>query len=188
MHDHSGPSGGVAPGAAVRDGEAEPRVWMFVRNPCVHDARVLREAQTLAARGYRVRIVATQRPELPQREERDGFEILRVPVLPLHYRVLRWYRRLPTAAAYRRRVRRRWKLVSTPLRRRTARRRTLLRAQLARRRRLVRRRLVLARGEISRAPLARRPGRPPRGRRRRRGGTSRAALVLAAAPAVALLV
>jgi glycosyltransferase involved in cell wall biosynthesis len=56
---------------------------MFVFNDCRTDARVLREAGTLAAAGHRVTVIA--RPTDPaspvgDREERDGFEIVRVPV------------------------------------------------------------------------------------------------------------
>jgi glycosyltransferase involved in cell wall biosynthesis len=59
------------------------RVVMFVFNDCRTDARVLREAASLTAAGHRVTIVA--RPTDPaatvgEHEERDGFEILRVPV------------------------------------------------------------------------------------------------------------
>jgi glycosyltransferase involved in cell wall biosynthesis len=56
---------------------------MFVFNDCRTDARVLREAGTLAAAGHDVTIIA--RPADPaspvgDRETRDGFEIVRVPV------------------------------------------------------------------------------------------------------------
>lgn len=59
------------------------RVVMFVFNDCRTDARVLREAGTLAAAGHAVTIIA--RPTDPaspvgDREERDGFEVIRVPV------------------------------------------------------------------------------------------------------------
>ena len=56
---------------------------MFVFNDCRTDARVLREAASLVAAGHAVTIMA--RPKDPaatigEREERDGFEIIRVPV------------------------------------------------------------------------------------------------------------
>ena len=59
------------------------RVVMFVYNDCRTDARVLREAASLVEAGHRVTIIA--RPTDPDatggdREERDGFEIVRVPV------------------------------------------------------------------------------------------------------------
>lgn len=59
------------------------RVVMFVYNDCKRDQRVLREAETLAKAGHRVTIMA--RPSDPaaavgDREERDGFEIVRVPI------------------------------------------------------------------------------------------------------------
>ena len=34
------------------------KVWMFVTNNCRHDARVLKEAKTLAEAGHDVRIIA----------------------------------------------------------------------------------------------------------------------------------
>ncbi len=59
------------------------RVVMFVYNDCKRDQRVLREAETLARAGHRVTIMA--RPSDPaasegDREERSGFEIVRVPI------------------------------------------------------------------------------------------------------------
>jgi hypothetical protein len=59
------------------------RVVMYVFNDCRTDARVLREAASLTAAGHRVTIIA--RPTDPvakagDREDRDGFEIIRVPV------------------------------------------------------------------------------------------------------------
>ena len=71
----------VARGAAVA---------MFVLNDCRTDARVLREAGTLAAAGYEVTIVArTSDPYAARgdREHRDGFTIVRVPVAG---GVMRW--------------------------------------------------------------------------------------------------
>ena len=77
---------------------------MFVFNDCRTDARVLREAASLTGAGHRVLIVA--RPTNPtatvgDREERDGFEIVRVPVpqrwrfywtwLSYPWRMRRWW-------------------------------------------------------------------------------------------------
>jgi glycosyltransferase involved in cell wall biosynthesis len=56
---------------------------MFVFNDCRTDARVLREAASLAAAGHRVTIIAgptDPSTSVGDREERDGFEIVRVPV------------------------------------------------------------------------------------------------------------
>ena len=56
---------------------------MYVLNDVTRDSRVLREAGTLAAAGHRVTIMATTRsPDEPDgsREERDGFEIVRVAI------------------------------------------------------------------------------------------------------------
>jgi glycosyltransferase involved in cell wall biosynthesis len=64
------------------------KVTMLVRNACVRDARVLREAASLAAAGHDLTVVAMLEPGLPREERRDGFTIVRVePVAP-------WLRRL----------------------------------------------------------------------------------------------
>ena len=66
------------------------RVCMLVRNRCTHDARVLKEAKTLSHQGFDVTIIAVNpRRDLPEREERDGFTIIRVEVNPLSVRVVR---------------------------------------------------------------------------------------------------
>ena len=51
---------------------------MFVCNNCQHDARVLKEARTLAEAGYDVTIIAVLDKDTEPYEERDGFRILRV--------------------------------------------------------------------------------------------------------------
>lgn len=51
---------------------------MFVYNNCRHDARVLKEAKTLAEAGHDVRIIAVLDKDTEPYEERDGFKILRV--------------------------------------------------------------------------------------------------------------
>ncbi len=74
---------------------------MLLFNPFTHDARVLREARTLAGAGHEVTVFARSAPGLPGREERDGFRVERLPApgwtgwtgvrraVPL----LRWYGR-----------------------------------------------------------------------------------------------
>ncbi len=59
------------------------RVCMIVRNPCVRDARVLKEAQTLTEAGHEVVIIAIAERGVPDTEERDGFRIRRVEALPV---------------------------------------------------------------------------------------------------------
>ena len=54
------------------------KVWMFVYNNCRHDARVLKEAKTLAEAGHDVRIIAVLDKDTEPYEERDEFRILRV--------------------------------------------------------------------------------------------------------------
>lgn len=56
------------------------RVCMLVRNDCRTDYRVLKEARTLAQADYSVTVVAVNTYGLLEREKRDGFEIVRVPV------------------------------------------------------------------------------------------------------------
>lgn len=85
------------------------RVFMLVRNPCTHDARVLKEADALARRGHRVVIIAVQRAGIPVRERRGGVAIVRVPINPWHYRFLRSYRGLA-----------RWEVVAARRKRRRA--------------------------------------------------------------------
>ena len=73
------------------------RVVMFVFNDCRTDSRVLREASSLTAAGHDVTIIA--RPTDPastvgEREERDGFTIVRVPIPPGH-RLFRLWLRYP---------------------------------------------------------------------------------------------
>jgi len=68
------------------------RVCMFVYNNCKRDARVLKEAKTLAQAGYDVQIIAVLDKETEPYEERDGFRIIRVVKDPLHYRILRGIR------------------------------------------------------------------------------------------------
>ena len=70
---------------------------MFVFNDCTTDARVLREAASLVVAGHRVTIMARPRDPLSQhgeREFRDGFEIVRVP-LPHRWRFFWTWARYP---------------------------------------------------------------------------------------------
>lgn len=62
---------------------------MFVYNNCDKDARVLKEAASLVADGYKVKIFAVQDNKVPHYENRNGVEIIRVPKDPLHYRIFR---------------------------------------------------------------------------------------------------
>jgi glycosyltransferase involved in cell wall biosynthesis len=65
------------------------RIDMFVYNRCTTDARVLKEARTLAEAGHGVRIVAVLDPTTVAAEEREGFRIVRIDRNPPHYRLLR---------------------------------------------------------------------------------------------------
>ena len=54
------------------------RITMLLRNPFTRDARVLREARSLARAGHDVTVIAMRAPTLPAREQRDGFTVLRL--------------------------------------------------------------------------------------------------------------
>ena len=95
-------------------------VYMLVRNSCTHDARVLKEADALSRRGLRVTIIAVQRDGAPPREQRGQVTILRVPIRPLHYRILRRYRSLPRLDTLLARRRRRKRLAEARRTRRQA--------------------------------------------------------------------
>jgi len=53
-------------------------VAMLVRNAYTNDTRVEKEARTLVAAGHRVTVVADAGPGLPERERRDGSDVIRV--------------------------------------------------------------------------------------------------------------
>ena len=68
---------------------------MFVYNDCRTDARVLREAASLVAAGHEVTIMARPSNAASQdieREQRDGFEIVRVPIPKRNKRTWTWIR------------------------------------------------------------------------------------------------
>jgi glycosyltransferase involved in cell wall biosynthesis len=75
------------------------RVCMIVRNPCVRDARVLREAATLASADNDVTVLATAEPGVPNREERDGFRIVRIEPVPRIVRRISGRAPIPTQQA-----------------------------------------------------------------------------------------
>lgn len=56
------------------------RVAMLLGNPYTHDARVEREARTLAAMGFEVTVWCPAGEGLPPREVRDGVAVVRVPM------------------------------------------------------------------------------------------------------------
>lgn len=67
------------------------RVCMFVFNSFTHDARVFKEAKTLAATGgLDVRVVGILDDRTSPEERRDGFHIIRIPLYPLTRRLLDW--------------------------------------------------------------------------------------------------
>jgi len=70
---------------------------MLVRNDCRTDFRVLKEAASLARAGYTVTVIAVNTYGPFERELREGFEILRVPVEWVSTKVGRGINLLPRA-------------------------------------------------------------------------------------------
>lgn len=56
----------------AEDASRQCRVVALVNNPCVVDARVLREATALAEAGYQVDVLAHAAPELPSEQFKEG--------------------------------------------------------------------------------------------------------------------
>ena len=54
------------------------KIAMLVMNPCVNDARVIREAEALAAQGHDITVLATWKPGLATDERRRGVRYLRL--------------------------------------------------------------------------------------------------------------
>ena len=73
------------------------RICMLVRNDCRTDYRVLKEARSLAHVGFVVTVVAVNTYGPLEREERDGFLIVRVPVERACSRLVRGFNLLPRA-------------------------------------------------------------------------------------------
>ena len=65
------------------------KICMFVLNNCLHDARVLKEAKTLADAGFDVRIIAKLDKDTQHFEQKDGFRIIRVYPLDIYIRIFR---------------------------------------------------------------------------------------------------
>ncbi len=78
------------------------KVCMFVLNPFVHDARVMRACTALAEGGYQVDLIAVSddgNPSLPRRENAHGFSVYRVEKKPWLIKktvlLLKWLRANP---------------------------------------------------------------------------------------------
>ncbi len=56
-------------------------ILSIVTNNAVGDSRVLKSAETLAAAGYKVTLLAGRIGSVPESEELNGFQILRVPIV-----------------------------------------------------------------------------------------------------------
>src|SRR4051794_41060630 len=67
---------------------AAPRIAMLVYNNCTTDARVIKEAGSLAAAGCDVSVIAVLDRTTEPWERRDGFEIVRIDRNPIHYKLL----------------------------------------------------------------------------------------------------
>lgn len=68
------------------------RICMFVYNTFTHDARVHKEAKTLAGAGYDVRVFALWADGLAESETVSGYKIFRVAITPWHVRLIRGLR------------------------------------------------------------------------------------------------
>jgi glycosyltransferase involved in cell wall biosynthesis len=64
------------------------KICMLVRNACVRDVRVLREASALSEDGHDVLIIAMHEPGTAREEQRDGFRIRRIEPLPEWLRLI----------------------------------------------------------------------------------------------------
>ena len=58
------------------------RVAMLVTNPCINDSRVIRAAETIAAQGFEVIVLATSAPGVPDLEEKNGVLYRRLRATP----------------------------------------------------------------------------------------------------------
>ena len=58
------------------------RVAMLVTNPCINDSRVIRAAETVAAQGFEVIVLATSAPGVPDLEEKNGVLYRRLRATP----------------------------------------------------------------------------------------------------------
>jgi glycosyltransferase involved in cell wall biosynthesis len=65
------------------------KVCMFVFDNCQHDARVLKEAKTLADAGFDVRIIAKLDESTIPFEQRDGFKIIRLDYTFIDVRIIK---------------------------------------------------------------------------------------------------
>ena len=74
--------------------DKENSVSMFVFNSFENDTRVYREAKSLISVGYDVKIYAIKKSHTPKREMLDGIEIIRVPLLPFHLKLIRASRKV----------------------------------------------------------------------------------------------
>lgn len=107
-----------------------PKVYIFARKILVRNTRIFKQAKSLTDAGYDVTVIGIQPRDVAEREERDGYLILRLKLDPLYAslprrlrqsraRGERWLRRAP--GAYRRRtasVARRRRLAMMAFRRR----------------------------------------------------------------------
>src|ERR671933_86828 len=76
---------------------AQLRVCMLVRNDCRTDYRVLKEARSLARAGFAVTVVAINIYGPLEYEQRDGVQIVRVPVEQARTKIGRAINLLPRA-------------------------------------------------------------------------------------------
>src|SRR3954451_8599332 len=107
--------------------EARPRVYILARKILVRNTRIFKQAKSLTAAGYDVCIIGIKPRDVPARERRDGYTIVRLELDPIHTRIPR--RLLRAERRLERELRR------LPNRARRLRRRRLRRYRLGQRRR-----------------------------------------------------
>lgn len=66
------------------------RVAMILTNPCTHDSRVIKEAESLAANGYEITVFCLHRNDLPTEEFRDGVRYVRIPLAADYWRYMKY--------------------------------------------------------------------------------------------------
>ena len=89
--------------SAVRDQHAEigerRRVYLLARKTLMRNTRIFKQARTLTDAGFDVVVIGIKRPDAPEREVRDGYTLVRLPIVPLHARLPRAMRRRGRALA-----------------------------------------------------------------------------------------
>lgn len=76
-------------GRVAIDGADGGHVHFLARKPLLQNTRIFKQAKSLADAGYDVTVLGLATAGRPEAEEKNGYRILRVPLDPLHARLLR---------------------------------------------------------------------------------------------------